>query len=407
MSGPNMAPLIAIACGGTGGHLFPGLAVAGVLQQWGCDVALLISRKEVDQEAVKAAGAAHILSLPAVALQDGRWTSFFRGFWQSYRLCRNSFKNLRPRGVLAMGGFTSAPPVLAGKAFGALTFLHESNAVPGRANRWLSPWVDEVFIGFPPAARRLYNQAIRHIGTPVRAQFRPADHGSCRMALGLDASRPVLLIMGGSQGAHGINVLLREAIPILAAQAPELQYVHLTGAEDHLAIRAAYAAHQRRATVRPFLTEMELALGAATLAINRAGASSLSELAAMRLPAILVPYPHATDNHQFYNARALADTGAARMIEQASTSAENIARSVLELLASASSRGTMQRALDQWHFPHAAADIAQEIFKRLGLPKPELLRDEESQPDMPLRAHAARKWSGSGHKFQIASSKSK
>ena len=110
-----------------------------------------------------------------------------------------------------MGGFTSAPPVLAGKRLGAFTFLHESNSIPGRANRWLAPWVDEVFVGFPTAARRLSTQCIRYVGTPVRPQFKPVDPGPCRMALGLSPKDPVLLIMGGSQGASGINQLLLRA----------------------------------------------------------------------------------------------------------------------------------------------------------------------------------------------------
>src|SRR4051794_28293857 len=141
MSDLNPTPTIAVACGGTGGHLFPGLAVADVLQQWGCEIALLVSKKEVDQEAVKSAAAMTVMALPAVALQNGEWLRFVRGCWQSYRQCRSAFHKLRPRAVLAMGGFTSAPPVLAGKSCGAAAFLHESNSIPGRANRWLSPWV--------------------------------------------------------------------------------------------------------------------------------------------------------------------------------------------------------------------------------------------------------------------------
>jgi UDP-N-acetylglucosamine--N-acetylmuramyl-(pentapeptide) pyrophosphoryl-undecaprenol N-acetylglucosamine transferase len=363
-------PMIALACGGTGGHLFPGLAVAEVLQHCGCEIALLVSQKDVDQEAVKSALAMRVLTLPAVALQNRGWSSFLRGSWQSYRSCRKSFAELRPLAVLAMGGFTSAPPVLAGKRLGAATFLHESNSVPGRANRWLSPWVDEVFIGFPSASRRLYNQTIRCVGTPVRSQFKPSDSAPARMALGLDPQRPVLLVMGGSQGATGINRLMQGAIPLLTAGAPALQYLHLTGTEDGPKLQAAYAAHQARAVVRPFLTEMDLALGAATVAVNRAGASSLAELAAMRLPALLVPYPHATDNHQFHNARALVESGAALMLDQTTARPDELASAVFHLLADASARAAMQQALQQWYSPNAAEEMAGHIFARLGLAKP-------------------------------------
>src|ERR1700742_2809014 len=142
-------PFIAIACGGTGGHLFPGLAVAEQLKQRGCDITLLISPKEVDQKSVQAAREMRIETLPAVGLVRGSRLAFLRGFAQSYRAARKLFKQNPPDAVLAMGGFTSAPPVLAGKFMGARTFLHESNTIPGRANRWLSRFVQEAFVGFP------------------------------------------------------------------------------------------------------------------------------------------------------------------------------------------------------------------------------------------------------------------
>lgn len=369
---------MAIACGGTGGHLFPGLAVAEVLQQWGCEIALMVSTKEVDQEAVKSAAGMRIIPLPAVALQNGRIVRFLQGFWQSYRLCRKAFSERKPQAVLAMGGFTSAPPVVAGNYWRASTFLHESNSIPGRANRWLAPWVDEVFVGFPETGRRLSNQVVRFTGTPVRPQFRPTAPEACRMALGLQPSQPVLLVMGGSQGARGINQLLQGALPELTRLAPELQYLHLTGPDDVQTMQAAYAQHGRRAVVRPFLTEMDLALGAASLAVNRAGASSLAELAAMQTPSILVPYPHATDNHQFHNARAFADSGAALLLEQTSTSPAQMAATILELLRNSSAQASMRQALARWHFPAAAEEIAAQIFARVGLVRPETPTEAQS-----------------------------
>lgn len=388
MNTPETPPLVAIACGGTGGHLFPGLAVAEVLQEWGCEIALLVSKKEVDQEAVKSAMGMQVLPLPAVALQNWRWGKFLQGCFQSYRLCTKAFENMQPRAVLAMGGFTSAPPVLAGKRMGAATFLHESNSIPGRANRWLSPWVDEVFVGFPTAGRRLYHQTIRAVGTPVRPAFKPIDPGACRMSLGLQPAKPVLLVMGGSQGASGINRLIEGAIPILSDRASELQYLHITGPEDSQKLRASYAAHRRLAVVRPFLTEMELALGAATLVVNRAGASSLAELAAMRVPSILIPYPHATDNHQFYNAQAFVQSGAAKLLDQRQSSSEMLAEAILSLFHDPTAANAMRAALGQWHFPNAATDIAGHIFSRIGMDKPEARTgaSEFTLPKSPLRA---------------------
>jgi len=357
---------VAIACGGTGGHLFPGLAVAGQLQHRGCAITLLISPKDVDQQAVKAASGMEIVTLPAVGLSRRRVVSFARGFLESYYAARRLFKVRPPQAALAMGGFTSAPPVLAARRAGARTFLHESNTIPGRANRWLSRVVNQAFVGFPETAGRLRNRHVAVTGTPVRPQFQRRDPAACRVALGLNPSRPVVLVMGGSQGAQGVNRLVSAALPLLAARAPELQWLHLAGPADVDGLRQTYAARQATAAVHGFFAEMELALGAATAAVSRAGASSLAELAAMRVPAVLVPFPEATDNHQYFNARAFADTGAARLLEQGGATADVFAGLILELARDAGIREKMRVALAEWHRPRAAEDIAEKILSAIG-----------------------------------------
>ena len=153
MSAFASSEFVAIACGGTGGHLFPGIAVGHELVARGCDVALLISPKDVDQTAVR--GVAHefkVVTLPAVGLTGRNVLKFASASLKSYRAALAAFRGRPPAAVLAMGGFTSAPPVLAGKRLGAATFLHESNTIPGRANRWLAHVVDECFVGFPEAS---------------------------------------------------------------------------------------------------------------------------------------------------------------------------------------------------------------------------------------------------------------
>src|SRR5882672_1943328 len=362
-SSTSSSPRIAIACGGTGGHLFPGLAVADQLVQRGCSVTLLISTKEVDQQAVQMAAGMEIVSLPAVGLKRGRELAFLRGFSQSYRAAKRLFKNCPPQAALAMGGFTSAPPILGAKRLGARTFLHESNMIPGRANRWLAWTVDRAFVGFPRAAARLRNRDVLVTGTPVRLQFQARARGSCCAALGFDAARPVLLVMGGSQGASGINEMVIQSLPLLAKLAPSLQWFHLTGPADLEKVRQAYAELKLKAVVHPFFPGMELALGAASAAISRAGASSLAELAAVRVPAVLVPYPAATDNHQVYNARAFEETGAARLLEQKEATPEKLAGLVLELVQSPAVREKMQAALAWWHAPDAAEQIAEALLR--------------------------------------------
>lgn len=367
------SPFVAIACGGTGGHLFPGLAVAEQLQKRGCTVGLLISLKDVDQQAVKSARGMEIFTLPAVALQNRNYFSFARSFWQSWRATKKIFQSRLPQAVLAMGGFTSAPPVFAGNAFGAKTFLHESNTIPGKANRILARFVDEAFVGFPEAGSRMKARKITTTGMPVRPQFSVEQNlvgrdsvepklKECRVALGLDSSRPVVLVMGGSQGASGLNDMILSALPALGERASAWQWLHLTGTSDFEKVKSAYAARGLNAVVKPFLVEMELALGAATVSVSRSGASSLAEIAAMRLPSLLVPYPTAADNHQFINARAFEKTGAAKLLEQKNASPVKVAGLLCELVEDSRTRAKIQAALAQWHAPKAAEQIAEIIL---------------------------------------------
>jgi UDP-N-acetylglucosamine--N-acetylmuramyl-(pentapeptide) pyrophosphoryl-undecaprenol N-acetylglucosamine transferase len=360
-------PFVAIACGGTGGHLFPGLAVAEQLKQRGCDVALLISPKDVDQQAVKSASGMEIFTLPAVGLQNRNYFSFARSFVKSLFAARKIFRQRKPSAVLAMGGFTSAPPIFVAKEMGVKTFLHESNTIPGKANRYLARFVDEAFVGFPEAAARLRAKKTSVTGTPVRPQFsvrrdsvEPKSAG-CRTALGLEPNLQTILVIGGSQGARGLNDLILSALPLLAGK--NWQWLHLTGANDFEKAKVFYAAQKIKAVVKPFLAEMDLALGAATACVSRAGASSLAEIAAMRLPSALVPLPTAADNHQMTNAVAFEKTGAARLLEQKKSTPEKTAVILIELVEGETVRSKMQAALAQWHAPEAAAEIAESILQ--------------------------------------------
>jgi UDP-N-acetylglucosamine--N-acetylmuramyl-(pentapeptide) pyrophosphoryl-undecaprenol N-acetylglucosamine transferase len=225
--------------------------------------------------------------------------------------------------------------------------------------------VDEAFVGFPEAAARLRARKVTPTGTPVRPQFQIRDAAECRAALGLAAERPTILVVGGSQGASGLNAMVLSALPRLANK--NWQWLHLTGANDFEKVKSAYAKLGINAVVKPFLAEMDLALGAATAAVSRAGASSLAEIAAMRLPALLVPFPAAADNHQFFNARIYAMSGAARLLEQKESTPEKVAAILVELVEDDSARAKMNAALALWHAPKSAEQIAANIL-RLSFP---------------------------------------
>lgn len=370
MQRPTNKPKVAIACGGTGGHLFPGIAVAEELMIRGAAVTLLVSPKEVDQQAVRGVIGAEVATLPAIGLTSGSKLAFFRGLLRSISATKKLFREKRPAAVLAMGGFTSAAPVWVGRRLGAKTYLHDSNTIPGRANRWLAHLVDDAFVYFHETSGRLSNPRVHVVGMPVRPQFELMDASAARMTLGLAANRPTLLIMGGSQGATGINKLVTGALPQLMSALPEWQFIHLTGATDADSVRAAYASAKAKAVVKPFLSEMEYALGAATLAVSRSGASSLAELAALRVPAVLIPYPIAADDHQRHNARAFVETGAAWNFEQNGGSSDSFAKLLISLANDTAARSGVQTALAQWHFPAAARDIAAHIGQAIGLAEP-------------------------------------
>jgi UDP-N-acetylglucosamine--N-acetylmuramyl-(pentapeptide) pyrophosphoryl-undecaprenol N-acetylglucosamine transferase len=354
-------PFVAIACGGTGGHLFPGIAIGEALQAMGADVLLIVSEKEIDQHAVKAARGMETFAAPAVASTAGK-IPFARGLMRSFKISRGLFKKRRPDAVIAMGGFTSAGPALAGRTMRIPVFLHEANSIPGRANRWLAPMAREIFVMFEGAKNRLRNRCVTASGMPVRSEFQPGDAGAARMALGLEPDRDVILFMGGSQGATAINDAAMAAIPKLLERRPELQFLHLTGLKDIERCAAFWRACGARGVVTPFLSEMDMGLSAANVAVSRSGASSLAEFAAMRLPAILVPYPIAADDHQVHNARAFVQSGAAAMILQDQLTAETLGPLVSELLEDGPKRAGMIETLGKWHSPDCAEKIARRVL---------------------------------------------
>ncbi len=362
MATDSSQPRIAIACGGTGGHLFPGMAVGERLVERGAAVTLIVSSKEVDQQALRGGHPFDVLTLPAVGFGWSRLPAFLSASRRSYGVTMDAFRKAPPRAMLSMGGFTSVAPALVARRLGCVVHLHEANAIPGRANRWLSRIARRAYVLFPEAGRRLHVRDVRVVGMPVRRDFSGLDPLSSRTALGMDASRPVLLVTGGSQGASGINDALLGALPGLAAAFPELQYLHLSGPRDEARVRAAYASLGCRAMVRAFLTEMDLAMGAADAVLARAGASSAAEIAAVGIPSLLIPYPHAADRHQDANARALEQLGAVSVLDQERAVPAQLVPALLRLLRDEAFRDGLKAGLAGWHRPDADVAVAEDLL---------------------------------------------
>src|SRR5260370_8330111 len=207
-----------IACGGTGGHLFPGIAVAEVLRDRGHEVMLLVSEKEIDTLVICGGVRFGLDKLPAVGLPSPfspAILGFIRRFGASLSLCRSIYRKFKPQVVLGMGGFTSTAPVLAGRMRGVSTFIHESNAVPGKANRLTARMVRVVLLGFKECAPFFPKVCTEVTGTPTRNELRRIDQRLARQEVGLRDDLPTLLVMGGSQGASGINQALIKSLPLL------------------------------------------------------------------------------------------------------------------------------------------------------------------------------------------------
>ena len=334
---------VLIACGGTGGHLFPGLAVAAALLDRKHEVQLLVSEKAVDQRAVARLPVA-VTALPAIGFTGVRkLPQFCWRLAQATRDCRAVCREFRPHAVLGMGGFTSAPALAAAQLSRRCgTLIHESNAIPGKANRWAGRFADQVAVGLADCARFFGKTPVTVTGTPLRAQLRGGRVANAREQLGLDRHRLTVLVIGGSQGARGLNEATAAALPVLAAWTERTQFVHLSGAKDEAVVRAAYDQHGFAATVMGFCTQMELAYSAADVVIARSGAGTLTEIAAFGLPAILMPYPQAAGNHQLFNARVFERAGAACVIEQ--SHGAQLGPVISELLDDADRRATMAAA---------------------------------------------------------------
>ncbi|WP_455386113.1 undecaprenyldiphospho-muramoylpentapeptide beta-N-acetylglucosaminyltransferase [Acidihalobacter prosperus] len=326
MSAPRTVMIMA---GGTGGHVFPGLAVAEALRARGLDVVWLGTRRGLEARLVPAAG----ISMEWISIGGLRGKGLRTRLMAPLRLASALAQALgvllrrRPRVVVGFGGFVAGPGGLMAAALRIPLVLHEQNAVPGLTNRWLARFARRVFTGFPvelpgAAARR------RYVGNPVRANISALEPPAQRLAGREGPMR--LLVIGGSQGAAALNRSVPAAVAQLPAQArPEIW--HQAG-ERHLdAASSAYAQAEVEARVEPFVADMAAAYAWADLVICRSGALTVAELAAAGVPALLVPFPYAVDDHQRVNGQFLVDAGAAVMVIEKDLTPERLADELMHL----------------------------------------------------------------------------
>jgi UDP-N-acetylglucosamine--N-acetylmuramyl-(pentapeptide) pyrophosphoryl-undecaprenol N-acetylglucosamine transferase len=308
--------VVALAGGGTGGHVYPALAMGSALVERGAELIYYGDAGRLEGRVVPARG---ITFHPVAAAQFPRAglvgkLRFALALLRSILACRGQIKRHKPSLVLGVGGYISAPTVLAAWTLGIPTAIHESNAMPGLANRLCALVAKVVLLTFEAAGRRLPGDAPRHVvGCPVSPTMVQGDAAAARARHGLSADRPVLLVVGGSLGAQTINDL---GIALARAERG-FQVALITGPRYHEATSAALQPLPPDVAIIAYEDRMADAYAAADLVLCRAGAATLAELTALGKPSVLVPSPNVTDNHQEVNARDLESIGAARVVVEA------------------------------------------------------------------------------------------
>ncbi|MBN1510882.1 MAG: UDP-N-acetylglucosamine--N-acetylmuramyl-(pentapeptide) pyrophosphoryl-undecaprenol N-acetylglucosamine transferase [Phycisphaerae bacterium] len=362
-------PLFVFAGGGTGGHLYPPLAVASAIRERlpASRIAFYCTHRSIDRRILESTGF-EVIPQDVQALRIGKpWTypSFVAAWIAARRACRRAFQEDRPAMVLGTGGFASGPPVVEAHRAGIPTALLNPDVIPGRANRYLASRSDAVFVQWDESIPWFRGHpCVRVTGCPVREDFRRAERAAGIAVFGLRPERKTLLVTGASLGARTINeavVALRDELAMQAGW----QILHISGTADHESVAAAYSDHPLVSKVVAFTDRMADALAAADLVVARAGASSLAEITALGRPAVLMPYPHHRDRHQEANASVLTQRGAARLVRDQANARENagaLGRELLQLMGDASALARMAEAARRLGQPDAAEVVAEAVL---------------------------------------------
>jgi UDP-N-acetylglucosamine--N-acetylmuramyl-(pentapeptide) pyrophosphoryl-undecaprenol N-acetylglucosamine transferase len=307
---------IAIACGGTGGHIFPGLATGRELLEHGHDVTLWLAGKDIESDAVKDWDG-KIITIPAEGFQFGvsmRSVLTLLKLFKAFRLALPLMRENNPDVVLAMGSYASFAPIKAARKCKIPYVLHEANLLPGRAVSFLARHAHTVAVSFEKSRFYLKHPNLETTGMPLRKDLQLASMKPRRERGVNDPLR--ILVMGGSRGAQILNEILPKAVVAAAGKGVKIEVEHIAGVQDSEELEEVYRQGGVQATIHHFVQHMEEIYLNVDFAICRSGAASCAELAVFGIPALLVPYPYAVRDHQMGNARALQDSGAADVVAQ-------------------------------------------------------------------------------------------
>ncbi|WP_437816743.1 undecaprenyldiphospho-muramoylpentapeptide beta-N-acetylglucosaminyltransferase [Sorangium sp. So ce1078] len=366
---------VLIAGGGTGGHVFPMVAVGDAVRAAARDeearVVYVGTARGIEVRVMRERGDTLEL-LDVLPLRGGGLSGFVRGAARASRVlpeARRLVERLDARVVLSLGGYASGPVSLAARSLGVPVAILEPNSVLGLSNRLLSPIVDRAYVAFPETARALRPSTVRLFGVPLRRAFARAPYAPREGKLRV-------LVLGGSQGALALNDVVPRAIAQGRERGVDLDVVHQTGRDREAAVRSLYdeLGLSGRARVVPFIDDVAEALAAADVVIARAGASTLAELCAVGRPSILIPYPFAADDHQLKNAQSLERASAAVAIAQADATEARLAGEIARLAAAPALRARMADAAAALAAPDAAARVAADLLELARAPRHPALR---------------------------------
>ncbi|MBH54677.1 MAG: UDP-N-acetylglucosamine--N-acetylmuramyl-(pentapeptide) pyrophosphoryl-undecaprenol N-acetylglucosamine transferase [Opitutaceae bacterium] len=357
---------ILIVCGGTGGHLTPGIAIADTLQNRGHLCTLVVSRKKVDSRLIRNYPDMNFVNAPGAPFSWNpiRLIQFLWAQCHSFIFALKLLTRIRPDLTLGFGGFLSAGIALPGCLKGIPFVLHEANRVVGRSNRILSRFADQVFLPVGIDLPRLKPGRVFHVGLPLRKEFFPIKKEEARARLNLESTRRLLVVFGGSQGASSLNNWAFENCPHLAEQ--EISVYCLTGLNNEFPKEVMHESSSHgpvHSRFVPFSDLMPAVLSAADVVISRAGAGSIAEIIRCGTPAILVPYPFARDDHQTANAKYLLSHEAAVLIEDSQL--EKLFGMVADLFSSShrlKHLGNNLKSLDHPEEASMLADKLEELF---------------------------------------------
>lgn len=355
---------VLIAGGGTGGHVFPMLAVGDAVRALdpSARVVYVGTPRGIEGRAIgEPAGVNELFLLDIAPLRGGGVGGFVKGVARaagSIPEARAMVRRLRPSVALSAGGYAGGPIALAARLYGVPVALLEPNSVLGLSNRLLTPFAERAYVAFPEAERFLRPSTIRRFGVPLRKAFAPSDYAAKRGAMRI-------LVLGGSQGAKGINEAVPRAVASAVEGGADVTITHQTGRDRDVEVREQYARSglAARADVVPFIDDVASALAGADLVIGRSGASSLAEICAVGRASVLIPFPFAADDHQLKNARSLERAGAAVAIAQRDATPERITTEIAALAADPDRRARMAEAARELGKPEAARAVAADLLE--------------------------------------------